>query len=771
MSTRALILVAVAAAACLGARAQTITGAATDELGMRLWLYISGMGTNGTASMGWGTNWQPCLQAPRIRMQSSKPGFLGGQPVYHYMETYGGARMRFPWPGDGFIEALPTDAGVRVAFSLTDHVFAPDTNLTVSVDAGLYTQGGTNSAAVTDLPVTNLSTQVYPLAIAAWTGGPGWQPITSSVMRVEAKGNAGQRPWPPRPETFRRPLAAMAFVASDGYGNSVTQWVDRPTIDPDTLRPLPSARYHAELDLSTFTNRSQVRVDYVAFPHLGTQEAVLSTLSNRWTGVTGLPCAITNLYDPLGEYSVSVALVATNGSDSLGTTTTWAAYQSHTNPFATTARALYAIRTNNAASTVWAHDDIGGGTVIVRQGDAYAWLGGSYSYGSAPAARAVVQAYPGETVWYTTQSGNTDAGDRLEVRGLNFGGSASMFNGTDYLTMRSCVISNSHSLAFWQNTPVLWLIDCKIPKVTGGLRPYSTHNTRFHLDGCDLTGFSGSLAPALMAATVHPQREGAASFVLSQDTSSGGNAPTEFFYWADSYISGLQQPGSLAWWVGQNISITNGGVIENSAFFVTTNSGSSVFNLGGSVLPHWNIVIDSCEFGGARFAGYGYNQSGTNSVTRRFILHRNSITQNLGYKTDTFTGDGGADANRTGNWPLMWGLGHRGNVHYSCDVNGGSGPNFPPEFYGLVSHHPMGAYTNSVQWPRWVDPRSQGDANLEGVGSFRLRSDSPIWDQFACPRDVSLPYDLDGVPRGDLDPPGPYVSGSIRRTAAFLIAP
>lgn len=766
--TQTLIILGLAILA-FAAKGQTITGASTDDRGMRIYLYLSGLNTNGTYSPGWSTNNQPLASGPKLRMRVSKPGFnSSGQAVYHDCLVYGGARVRMPYPGDAFAEEITTPGGIRITLSATDFIFASDTNLTVDVDSGIYSQGGTNSSAASGIAVTNNSIQSYPRAIAVWADGSGWDRWTNSTARVYAKGNAGQRPWPPRPETHRKPLAAMAFVAADNFGHSVTQWVDMPTIDPSLGGPLPSARYTADLTLSTFSNRSPVRLDFVAFPHLGTQGSVLSTLSNLYTGVSGLPIAKTNLYDPLNEYSSSVAIVATNGSDTTGTTTTWAGYSGHTAYFASVAKALHALRTNHNASAVWSHDDVGGGTVLVRTGDAYAWLGGSYTYGSAPAAKAIVASYPGESVTFTTQSGNTDAGDRLEVRNVTFAGSASMFNGTDYLTMRSCIISNSHASALWQTCPVVWLVDCRIPKVTGGVRPFSTQNTRFHVDRCDFSGFSGVLAPSVMLASIHPQREGGADFGLQQDTSTGGTAPTDYFYWADSFISGLQKGGTLAWWIGQNISITNGGIVENSAFFVTTNAGSSTFNLGGSIYHHTNIVIDGVAIGGARMAGYGYNQSGTNRVNREFVLHRNSIVQNLGYKTDTFTGDGPADSARVGNWPLMWGLGHRGNIHYSCNVNGGSAPEFPPYFYGLTSYHPLDVFTNSVQWIRWRDPRSQGDASVEGLGDFRLQTDSPAWDQFREERDQSLPYDLDGIPRGSLDPPGPYVSGNRKKTQAFF---
>lgn len=51
-----------------------------------------------------------------------------------------------------------------------------------------------------------------------------------------------------------------------------------------------------------------------------------------------------------------------------------------------------------------------------------------------------------------------------------------------------------------------------------------------------------------------------------------------------------------------------------------------------------------------------YNQVGTNIAIREFISTIGNLSENFGYKTDDFTGDGPADGARTGNWPVMWEL-------------------------------------------------------------------------------------------------------------------
>lgn len=180
MMQHAMICGAAVLLSCGMATAQTITGAATDARGFKLYLYISGMGTNGTFSLGWPTNNLPLAGQPKVLMISAKPGFQKSGdavlPVHHYHESYGGARIRWPYPAHAHPEAELTETGVRVAVSLTDYVAAEDTNLVVQVAAGLYSQGGTNSAEVASLAVTNLSTLSYSnvSAIANWSRTTAW---------------------------------------------------------------------------------------------------------------------------------------------------------------------------------------------------------------------------------------------------------------------------------------------------------------------------------------------------------------------------------------------------------------------------------------------------------------------------------------------------------------------------------------------------------------------------------------------------------------------
>lgn len=741
------------------ARAQTLTGASVDPTGWRLDLYFSGLGTNGTFELGWSTNNQPSA-SNRVVLNLERPGFApsptGPYPTNWTAVGYGTHRVRFPYPGDAFPDTAIHGSGVRVTVGLSHCLLASDTNITVTLLQGVYTSGGTNSASASSQPVTNLSAQVAPYGIADFERTTSWNRWTNSPQRVYLKGGAGLRVSPPNSLTMFRPLAGVAFVATDLFGNSVTNFVSDPTIDSSFDQLIPSARYQADIDLSSMSNRSPIRIDFVAWPFIGTSNAILDTRNNLFTGVHSGPIAITNLWDPLQEYSQAVAIVDPSGNDTNGVTTTPGNFLTHTNYFLTTAKAAHAIRTNNATHT-WVHDDVGGGIIYVRDGTTN-WLGGSQSYGTNPLAHIRIINYPGHSPTYTTVSGNQDISDRIQLEGIGIGGTGNLFNSINYLTLRDCRIDSSNSMGLFATCPVIWLIDCEIPQVANGLRPVATHNTSFRMSNCDLNGYYGTLNPRTMVGCYHPEREGASPFVLQQDTSSGQQASTDFFIWADNIMGGLQNT-SLAWYFGQNKSIQYGGYIANNVFPITTNAGPCVFNFGGSVYHHTNIVLHHNIWYGKRAAGYGYNQTGTNAAWRVLWSTIGNIWENFGYKDDVFTGDGGADGNRIGNWALMWGVDHHHNIQINCNTTGGEAPaSFVPYFFGTVSYHPLTTFTNFVDWPKMVDPRSVGYPSLEGEGDYRYQADSPVGQQFTATRDIPLPYDLDGLRRTAYDPPGPFGS-------------
>jgi hypothetical protein len=72
---------------------------------------------------------------------------------------------------------------------------------------------------------------------------------------------------------------------------------------------------------------------------------------------------------------------------------------------------------------------------------------------------------------------------------------------------------------------------------------------------------------------------------------------------------------------------------------------------------------------------------------------------------------------------------------------------------------------NRVGFYRFTDYRAYDGATVgSGVGNYRILSDSP---GFKVQQDYLILFDLDGFPRSQIDPPGAYSSGNVKKGAFF----
>jgi hypothetical protein len=760
------------AALLLAAQAigQTITGAAVDTNGWQLKLWLSGINTNGTYDFGFGTNNQ-ALGSEKLRLTLTSQGFTEACiPTTLGRLLYGTKRVRYPYPGHSNAYEFTEGPGIRITVSLSSYVFSGDSNLTATIASGLYAQGGTNSSATASLTVTNNSTQTYPMAIGNWTW-PCWNRETGSTMRLRAVGFGGQIPWSSEGNIpGGRPLAGMQMFAADLYGNTSMVAVSRMTIDRTLPDLLPAGEYVGDLSIASMSNASPIRCDFALYPHIGDVNSVFDTRANTYTGPSPLPKAITNFCDRLNVYSTAIAAVdPTFGSDLLGAATNGTSSSTilTNHYFATIAKALQATSTNNAATGSPVHTDMGGAQVFLSS-NVVTWLGGSQSYGTSPPVWVTLKPLPGHFVNITNQSGNQDAGDRIKLQGITLGGAGNYFAGTDYLWFDACVISNANASHLIASGPNVWITHSRVPKLTGGLRPFSTQSTRYQIRGADLTGFDGDICASTLIGTVKPAISSASNTRLVSDVSSGSASSPQFTIWYNNYLSGLQNSAEVVY-VGPNIALTNGVAIVQNVFEITTNLTATIFGLGGSALSHTNIIFWYNDFVGKRVAGFGYNDTGTAAVWRIFWSRFANVFDNAGMKTDTFTT---ANSNRVGNWAHMWGVNGRGSAHLNVNNTGVESPaSFVPEFWEMNGYHPLLVFTNTMAWSRFIDRRSPGGSSVTGGGNYRLYSDSPLQTQVRGGRgDYLIPFDLDGKPRGIWDPPGAYTAGNPRQGSITFFA-
>jgi hypothetical protein len=179
-------------------------------------------------------------------------------------------------------------------------------------------------------------------------------------------------------------------------------------------------------------------------------------------------------------------------------------------------------------------------------------------------------------------------------------------------------------------------------------------------------------------------------------------------------------------------------------------------SFGGSTGNSTNVLIYNNVFVGERIADM-YENHPANSNVMNHIFIRNNYFDLVGYKTDTTLA---TDGNRINNWPVMWQVGCSGNYYAETRVSSAAGQ-FPPEFFGLNSYHPVGSGTNLMDVFKWTSRKSNGAVSATGGGNYRPFSDSPGFRDMGCA--WLLPFDLDGFSRSNIDPPGAYSSGNLQK--------
>lgn len=241
---------------------------------------------------------------PRVTLASSHAGFIksGGQAVAGNIarSLVGTKPLRRPanWNGTNLDGAIvdETDLGggsIRVRIALSEHVYATDTGLSLSVLAGWRS----SESSATGISVTNASTAVAPIPIMRWVLLPYGVTTGAFIVALFVASH--------HPVGFE-PVAGIKFTATDGT-NVKTVWTTQLSTDAsygDSLRC-----YAATIDPATATALSAglLRIDAEIYPWLGPM---------RTTDVAGTRSVATLRTD---GFSVDAAAPWVIGYDPAGT--------------------------------------------------------------------------------------------------------------------------------------------------------------------------------------------------------------------------------------------------------------------------------------------------------------------------------------------------------------------------------------------------------------------------------------------------------------------
>lgn len=740
---------------------QTVLSGAVMPEGWIVVLRISNGATNGTFDFNWQTETNGVPYANHaFKLTLNSPGYDATGATSVWSGTfYGTKELRFAYPGNAFSRTVMDGTDVLVYLALSGFVCQSDTDLTATIGAGLYdwTTDANDAATIT---LTNWSAQPYPKVIANWSD-VGFQQITNanSAFRSRAVGFHASG-------TQGRPLAAMQFFATDESGDVVTNTETRMRIDWDLDDIIPTGEYYTDFDLSSLTHSNLVRFDFRALPWRGDSSAVLDTRDDMWAWPTYLPNGRTNFYYTNAYGGVAVA--ATTGNDSTGVT-----YPSGTDPTTIPSGEYYASG-GGAANDIQAynnsnygHDDVGGGVVYLKEG-LTSPFGVSLTYGSTPKTWIRFQNYPGDTVTLTNAAGTDDISDRVWLYGLNIEPITTVvqYRNIEALWLDHCVLDSSGVGPIWNDSSagVIYHTYNSIDRWNAAI-PYSTHVQSIGLmRGCTIDNFTGSGGIVWFNALGNRRVPSAAAsgFVWVDERSPMGVATRDVQISYNNYLMGITNIS------GANINTISGNAwgkafIQNVLEF--THTGGASFSVSAGVNNTTNILWEADVVEGARNQWF-YNETGSTGAVKVLNSVRNSIFVVLGEATDIGT-VGQEDGARTNDWSMRWRVGGQGIINQVL-TNAPTHSN--PEFNGLNSYRPLLASgaTTLPTWIRYVDGDGMYRGGTgDGNGNYRLQSDSRALHDDYTHRDWSIPFDMDGNPRGKFDPPGAFNAGNFRRGGFF----
>lgn len=718
--------------------------------------------TNGTYYNGFATN-NTLTSTNALRLDVVDMGFnSSGAYQAHVDSAYGTKGLRLVTPGQltNDVFAVGDDAVFRVA--LSRGIFSLTSNLTARLAAGAFaiTNGGsrTNSAAATLSSQTNGSTQTYGMAkVIANHTWPGWQNSTGSTMRVRTMGFH----WSAKDG---QPVQCMKHIVTDASGDAVTN-IATLVIDRTLPDLLPTAEYVSDFSLASFTEFDQLRIDFVAYPRIGDTNAVLDTTRNLYG--RPLPASITNLCNPNATYNPFIAVVDPKDGNNTNGRATNATPQNVNSAhyFLTVGAAWNAIAgTNNLVNS---RNNPGGGVVYVfTTGQVgFDWTPDTLTAGAGALAPcwALTTTYPGHTqAVITNRTGDRNVGSRVAFKNIGCTISDPMvpFNGIGGVWFDQFRFDTAGTQPIL-SCPFVFVTHSVVTNLAQGLRNVSANATAFALlRGNNLDGFRNGMACYTVMSNHRPTTN-LSGFTITDWINT--TAQPEFQIVYNNFFGGFAS-GIPSISFGGSYHLTNGAAIVQNVFVRTAADSQpemSLFSSGNftstNVLFWHNVTL------GERIADVGSNGAETTRVNRHHWSMKNNILDLSGIKKDY---DTTTDANRVGNWWIMNQVNSSGNMFIECRVNSAAG-GFPPEFAGLNSHHPPGTGTNIVEFAQFTSRLAYTGSGTAatGGGNYRLLSTSPGFRDMIP--DWILPYDIEGTPRGRIDPPGAHAAGNVRKGGFF----
>lgn len=726
--------------------------------GERAELLIKGKATGGTYDFGLGPDPEtdPVPDAAKVVFTVTSKGFDdAGVATTNVRTVHATKFVRKVTPDEDDADETVSGSDVIIRVWLSDYIYAKDkagvgnsgVNVTVTIAAGLYTQGGASNAS--DPTVTNNSAAAYQQPIANHSTTPYRRHVGNVTGGVVAFERHGQQ---------KRPVRAVKVTVTDEGAHSVSQIITNPTIDAGAGDAKKVIEFQYSIAQTTFTQGNKLTINFIAYPWVGdvvldSSDAVNAVLSPNY-------CPQEHLCDKGGTYGVTVALVDPTGDDA-GVNTVYdeavfdplTAYK-----FLTIGKAAAAIAAYN--NTNRSRNDVGGGIVYLNAGS-YAWLGSTNTYGTTPKTWITITPTTGvarSDVMIATKALNSDISDRIRVKNIKITvTTVNVFDSTIATWLEGCEFDTTNTGLLNTTAGRFWVTQCKVTRLNQGLKPVGGVNCAPVLvRGNDLTGFAHQILCYTVIGNSKTTTYAPSATLLVTEINGMVAPQPKGWIIAFNGIYGWRTDFQLlesGRYVGPQ---THGGAIVQNVFENAVNGlAQALADVSSSDdittnTPVNNILIWHNTWLGQR-CFIGYNDVGTIVKERLFWSQINNYWDRWASKTDTHPT---ANAARVGNWAVVNSVGASGNqlAQNMISIPG----SFYAEFCGLNCHQPDGSSSETAAYPLFVDAkRYDGTTNGAGDGDYHLQALSPLK---AYPVRAVLPFDLNGDARaiGTTDSTGAF---------------
>ena len=741
-----------------------ITGVRITSDGWYAELDIEGFSTGGTADYGISedSNASTTDNDPggaKVVFTVTSQGYNTSGTLGTITRTvYGTKTVRKAFPTNTMTDRSVLDEAVSggtltIKVALSEYIYADDesgagksgTDVTVSIPATFYRDsggGGTNNYnnVATNYTVTNNSTLNYPKVIGRWAW-PGYERVTADFL-VEATAFH-------KFSQNGKPVAAVAFSAADQSGNVSRSTTTSMTVSTRSGDANSVLVYAVTMDVDALDQAEVIDVNFIAYPWVGDETSVLntSTTSDGYTQPDERLGPLHQLNDKSGTYGVGYAYVnRSTGNDSTGTVYSSQVAAEAGNAFLTIGGAASSTKIYHNANASPTRNSAGGAVILLADGNhPFPGTVPSSDLGTSMDTWMIVKPASNATQANTkisSGSGSAIKATRIKFEGLTISPSVAAGGGLTGRTAGDVMWLHNNIINATTSSPIFsWrTLYGTQNSITSFSTGFSSYAAAQRAPWALVRGnTSASNITSQFYNVIGNKNVTAANFIETGDVEvvAGGMASSTNAIFAFNTIYNMST--AVIW---SSLSTTTGIAIIQNLFERVAGDAQGTLDISagsdnGATTTNFILWHNTLTGGRQQFA---YNSSGSVRIPKLNYSTKFNIFLDQGIKSDTFTGAGGGDGARTGNWPIVYGVGTVGDRSLKNSFGG--------DFNGLFSGRQVST-GGAFYLPGFKSDLSQETGLNTGNGDYSLASTSLIIDTATTTSSFHhvLPYDLLGNPR------------------------